>query len=576
MWGETTKKSGRIFLLGRLTLTDAQGRDCTPHGAKTKALLALLALSPRGSRSRTWLKDKLWSDREDSQASGSLRQAIMELKKALAPDLSELLVADRENVSLRLERLQIDVKEMFISGSGVNLSYCYDRRPMELLEGLDVGDPEFEDWLTLERQHWSKKVDESRQLGGPIDISPTRTSGNGPGGGPPLMLRLGIGLLPCINNVDSISHISLADLLLEAVVRNLQELQPIDLYDFRDSGASFGITAAQGPDLLLRVRVYLAGNDMNVTMLAYRTSSQKLVWTHSIHAEQSEFLRVDAMALSAFVNQNVDRIAHAFFTASPEGPDPQTAPVKTGYAALNLIFRDDEQSLASAEQILLEAYKLDQQSMFLALLAYTSTFRVGEHLGEFTDRERLATITRAREALSVNPFNSVTLACVGHVYGYVLRDLEQSGELLRQALEINPHQAFVWDHYALFCLYTGNYDAALSAAKHGVQLGSFSPLRYSFETTLSMAATLTGDYRTAIFYARRALARQPRFAAAMRYLTVALSLDGKIDEARAVINKLQAIGPDFSLSQVKQNSMAISEDAGRARLVRGFEMAGLH
>ena len=85
----------RIFLFGPLTVQDRAGTVRTPRGQKVQALVAMLALAPRGARSRVWLRDKLWSDRQEEQASASLRQALTELRKALGPLAQDILNAER-------------------------------------------------------------------------------------------------------------------------------------------------------------------------------------------------------------------------------------------------------------------------------------------------------------------------------------------------------------------------------------------------------------------------------------------------------------------------------------------------
>ncbi|MCE8441084.1 SARP family transcriptional regulator, partial [Rhodovulum sulfidophilum] len=67
---ESGERPARLHLLGALCLTDAEGRDFTPKSRKAQALLALLALSPRGTRTRIWLRDKLWSESDEGRASG--------------------------------------------------------------------------------------------------------------------------------------------------------------------------------------------------------------------------------------------------------------------------------------------------------------------------------------------------------------------------------------------------------------------------------------------------------------------------------------------------------------------------
>ena len=72
-----------IRLVGVFEVRDDQGRDCTPRGSKARAILAMLCQTPDRLRARRWLEGRLWSDRGADLASGSLRQALMEIRKAL-------------------------------------------------------------------------------------------------------------------------------------------------------------------------------------------------------------------------------------------------------------------------------------------------------------------------------------------------------------------------------------------------------------------------------------------------------------------------------------------------------------
>ncbi len=64
----------RLDLLGPVRLGNSAGDDLTPKARKTRALLAVLALS-KGPVSRARLTDLLWGDRGEDQARASLRQA---------------------------------------------------------------------------------------------------------------------------------------------------------------------------------------------------------------------------------------------------------------------------------------------------------------------------------------------------------------------------------------------------------------------------------------------------------------------------------------------------------------------
>ena len=143
----TTKQrqAGRkmfIRMIGVFEVRDEAGQDRTPRGAKARALLALLARTPGHRRPRRWLEARLWSDRGQEQASGSLRQALTELRKALGP-LADRLASDRDCVAL--------------AGFGTDLAdTAVARRALaqgrEFLEGIDILDPGFNLWLAEERQ----------------------------------------------------------------------------------------------------------------------------------------------------------------------------------------------------------------------------------------------------------------------------------------------------------------------------------------------------------------------------------------------------------------------------------------
>ena len=154
--------------------------------------------------------------------------------------------------------------------------------------------------------------------------------------------------------------------------------------------------------------------------------------------------------------------------------------------------------------------------------------------------------------LAVSPDGlHVALACYGHVLGYVFQEHALAGKVLERAVAQNPSQAFAWDHLALHKLYCGDYDHALQFAQKATQLGAYSPLSYSYDTTLSMAATLAGDYGRATVAGLSAMQKQPRFKASLRYLMIAQSALGQRDAAEQTRDRLLRADPDFIRPDVR-------------------------
>jgi hypothetical protein len=157
-----------IRLVGRFEVRDDLGHDLTPRGAKARALLAMLCRTPDHRRPRRWLEQKLWSDRGQEQASGSLRQALTELRRALGP-LAFHLVSDRDCVGL--EGVDTDL----IAEPEAARAAIRDGR--EFLEGIDIVDAAFLQWLAVERNRVSAQLgtgteapDQGPHLGQPFPI----------------------------------------------------------------------------------------------------------------------------------------------------------------------------------------------------------------------------------------------------------------------------------------------------------------------------------------------------------------------------------------------------------------------
>jgi DNA-binding SARP family transcriptional activator/TolB-like protein/Tfp pilus assembly protein PilF len=140
----------RLDLLGPVRLGNSAGDDLTPKSRKTRALLAVVALS-KGPVSRARLTDLLWGDRGEDQARASLRQALYELRMLAS---SGYVKSDRESVSLGPKRLPTDLSEihrLINERDADGLAEALGRVGSPILASLDDITPELDDWLRDER-----------------------------------------------------------------------------------------------------------------------------------------------------------------------------------------------------------------------------------------------------------------------------------------------------------------------------------------------------------------------------------------------------------------------------------------
>ncbi len=146
-----------LKLLGEFAVRASDSGPIAIGAKKNRALLAILALAPRGTMARERLADLLWSDRGADQARSSLRQALVALRKDMAVVQPMPLVADDETVRLDPALLDVDIlrlQQLASTGSASDLDQAAALCVGELLDGLQVNDPSFEEWLGSERRKW--------------------------------------------------------------------------------------------------------------------------------------------------------------------------------------------------------------------------------------------------------------------------------------------------------------------------------------------------------------------------------------------------------------------------------------
>ena len=141
----------RLELTGGFHLLDGAGSEVHLSSRKARALLAILALSPGASTTRARLKTLLWGSRGEQQAGDSLRQTLVTLRKELSGLGADVLVARDDTVGLDPKTIAVDVVAFGDAEQHGDYAAAAALYRGPLLDGLDIGDNEFEAWLGAER-----------------------------------------------------------------------------------------------------------------------------------------------------------------------------------------------------------------------------------------------------------------------------------------------------------------------------------------------------------------------------------------------------------------------------------------
>lgn len=581
----------RMFLLGPFALVDAEGRSVTPKSKKAQALLAMLALSARGSRSRIWLRDKLWSDRSDDQAAASLRQALLDIHKTLGP-ARDLLIADKNTVWLDMDRLVLDTELV------VRTKRSADQITDELLEGIDIRDPEFEDWLTLERQNWYSRLNEgqvhdvfeprqqpSRDIAKHSALLPLTGAPDMPRRGksveiasnqyrrpadgdwqwimvlrPPIMVGAGEG--------GQIAATRLQNLIAKAIIDGLaigvRDLS-FALPDIEESEQQISLP------ICLQLRLTFDGDMVMIELVMKHLINNRIHWLGSQAINRTLFERGEFGTAAALISHAVDQLAYFRETQANDSRLSQDGLL---IDAVNAIFRLSRGDLDNAERRLEEQIQYQPRSSTFAWLSFIRTFQVGQRFNALDAHLIEEAQAYARKALELDPQNSVSLALVGHVHSFLFCEYDYAANLFEKSIRLNPALPLSWDLYAMLHCYAGQPDKAVAMARWVQELGVYSPHKYYFDTTKCIAAALAGDHAAAIAAGEEALRARPNFNSLLRYLASSHAHFDDLGGARHYLQRLEAVEGSFSINAFRGSGYPLLNTGGGQILIDGLLKAG--
>ncbi|MBZ9603428.1 SARP family transcriptional regulator [Phyllobacterium chamaecytisi] len=596
----------RMYLIGPFAITDPEGKVLTPKSQKSQAILAMLAVSLRGSRSRVWLRDKLWSDRPEDQASASLRQALLDIRKCLG-DARDILVADKNTVSLRMDRIRLDIDEILSEGHPAGND---ELAAEHFLEGVDVRDAEFEEWLTLERQVWQRRYDEgqfqqkfepklelARQNQEPTPLVPltainpgTNSGGTGNGAANDKASDSSssvssrqwvVAILPSRIAGQSENGQILAAGVTNLIAKSLVEGTDIRVTDF-SFGAGPGANSSNdvGPGneislataLGIQLELTLASQTALIVVSIVRLADHSLIWKDSCIADRPPLERGETSQLHGLINHLIDEVNGSFLFRGEGGKlERETTMIE----AVNSVFRLSRGDLDRAERILHNIAAERPSSSVYAWLAFIRTFRVGQRFNAYDSTIVEEAQFYARKALELDANNSIALALVGHVHSFLFCEYDYAAGLFERAIKLNPAQPLGWDLYSMLHCYAGQPEKALAMANWVQNLGFYSVHKYYFDTTKCISAALAGDHAAAISAGEDALKMRPDFNSLLRYMAASHAHRDEMALAEKYVERLEAVEPNFSIESLKDNRYPLLKTGGGKMLIAGLTKAGV-
>lgn len=511
----TQQPALRLKLAGPVRLIGPGGADLTPRPARARALLAMLGVSPGLRRPRPWVQDKLWSDRGQAQGAGSLRQLLTEIRDALG-QFRDCLETRSGWVGLAEGRVEValdpDPEDWELTGE-----------PPEFAAGLDVPDPEFEDWLRDLRAAYETRLSRRPQ--------------------PAVALE---GLMRTVVLVAAAE----AD---DGPLRTLAEMVAAEIAE-RMTAVAAAEAVLGAPDAATRARAALSlhvkgvvDRDGALLQAQWRDPARgSVLCTVRRLVRRAAGRRGEAGPVDLLVAEATTAgILELGKRASRGRPDDPEAAVHRALSGLPVF--DSVESALECDRLLALACASNPAPVLRAYRAQVRVIALLERMPGVQDHAGEEAVALIAEAVRDDPSNPVIASIAAEVALHVEGRPEKAMTLAQTAVERDPANPLIRSNFAQALAFRGETRRAHTEALTALKLAAGHPRIASWHMRCCVTAVRRGLYAEALRFAQTAHELSPTFKPPLRFLAGLRFHLGDEAGAAAALGRLKALEPDFSL-----------------------------
>ncbi|MGQ3139716.1 MAG: hypothetical protein ACT6Q5_14275 [Sphingopyxis solisilvae] len=504
---------------------------------KGMALLAMLAMSRNGERSRTWLQSRLWGTRAQSQGQSSLRREISTLRSVLEESGFDVLTANAATVRLDLDRVIVDLDRL-----PGGRRYAAE----EFLEGFDIaGEEGFEEWLRETRALVGEQKEPARGIVegiAPLTLA-TATSFALPS-------KPSIAVLPFTDLSSAQEGAHLADGIVEEISIVLSRFSTLFVVSsgssliYRDPALDRRQVCRElGVRYLLQGSFQLAAGRVRLSTVLIDGESNRQVWADSfdealedLFSLRDRLARIVAVRIDSGIEKEEMRKA---LSRPVQSPDAYQL-----YFRANALFRRwDAPSIGEAIGLTEQVLAIEPSNAWASALCgfcHGTSFASGWSADPAA--ARTAALAHYERAMRFGVDDPVVL---GYGIGILIAvggDMEVADGLVERALNMAPGSASIlfWAGWVDVAL--GRDARALDRFEITIRLNPRSTVRPFAVTGLGMALCGLGRFEDARLVLREAYQHLAHYPPTATAYCATLVETGRIADAKPLAEQIAARG----------------------------------
>jgi hypothetical protein len=498
----------RVSLNGPFRVFDDAGRDATPKGIKERGLLALMIMSPGQRRSRVWVQDKLWSESDAAQASGSCRQALSNVRKALGPIGA---------------RLQSDRSAIWIDPP-IPLTDAYDPSMGELLDDIDIRDPEFCDWLRGLRMQQDASVAVARPVA-PSNPPPTASPD-----------RRALVPIVRIDRSGTARGTFILRALSQRIAMGLLHSGGVDVVEL---DAEDRLVSSDQPTAHVEIECLDDSDHAFVLLRVVAPPNRRVTWSGRLSIAPS----LSAIWESEDVARAVNRAIQAVCDTAPVGHGG--SPLLTLNRAIRRVFEFDRAGLIKADLLFAEVVDSDLRGPALAWRGFARLTAALEF--READAVKLSdAMPLVEEAMRASPNHPVVLALASQITLRMTGDVDTAHYLAERAVEQDEDNPYALDALCQTLIMQHRYGQANIVAERARKSAQGLPHSFTWDLQACLSAISVGNIQGALDLALSSHRKMPFYRPALRYLTALSSLFDRPTDSARYAKSLLRLEPDFT------------------------------
>ncbi len=544
----------RLQLIGPFCLFGRDGARIPMPSRKGAALLAMLAMSRGGERTRSWLQDRLWGTRQQSQAQASLRNELLKLRQHLNGEGTPLIVSEGDRVRIDLTQLAVDAHSTDDAFAGDAIQGHILRG--EFLEGLDIpGEDGFEDWLREQRAAIAERAILSGATAAHSDSGVKVSNGPASLSATTFDARPSLAILPFADLTAGAENKYLTDGLCEELIDGVSRLRWIPVVAASSSIAyRDALTDPRAIAETLGVRYVLEGRmvgQADMAVLAFSLSDTvtgRIIWSHRLtppsilsHATTDRLVR----GLVSALDSSVDFAEQERALAKSAEDLTVTDMVWRARWHINRYTREDA-AIASA---LIDRALAAQPNSSDALIQATyirawSAWTLRQSPEDIRDMRKLA-----ERAIAADPLDGRAHMLAG-LADLLLRRAGQARLLFEEAIRLNPSLCHAHALLGSSHFLDDRPADAIAPLERAIRLSPLDAQMFRVFGELAMSHFMLGNGDDACRHADQSLMRRPGYWYAHVVRINALVAKRDLTAARLARRELMIMKPQFSASNL--------------------------